>query len=72
MDIQMKDYAEYALSVKKREKEIYDLVQKRKYKEAEALAGELLVDVRQMWIWLIHAQENKNEPIGNVGFRDVL
>lgn len=68
----MKDYAEYALSVKKREKEIYDLVQKRKYKEAEALAGELLVDVRQMWIWLIHAQENKNEPIGNVGFRDVL
>ncbi len=72
MDIQMKDYAEYALSVKKREKEIYDLVQKRKYKEAEALAGELLVDVRQMWIWLIHAQENKNEPIGNAGFRDVL
>lgn len=72
MDIQMKDYAEYALSVRKREKEIYDLVQKRKYKEAEALAGELLVDVRQMWIWLIHAQENKNEPIGNVGFRDVL
>lgn len=68
----MKDYAEYALSVKKREKEIYDLVQKRKYKEAEALAGELLVDVRQMWIWLIHAQENKNESIGNAGFRDVL
>ncbi len=72
MGIQMKDYAEYALSVKKREKEIYDLVQKRKYKEAEALAGELLVDVRQMWIWLIHAQENKNESIGNAGFRDVL
>jgi hypothetical protein len=72
LDIQMKDYAEYALSVKKREKEIYDLVQKRKYKEAEALAGELLIDVRQMWIWLIHAQESNNEPIGNVGFRDVL
>ncbi len=45
MDIQMKDYAEYALSVKKREKEIYDLVQKRKYKEAEALAGELVEQV---------------------------
>lgn len=72
MDIQMKDYAEYALSVRKTEKEIHDLVLKRKYKEAEALAGELLIDVRQMWVWLIHAQESNNEPIGNVGFRDVL
>ena len=66
MDIQMKDYAEYALSVRKREKEIYDLVQKRKYKEAEALAGELLVDVRQMWVWLIHAQEIINESNSNI------
>ncbi len=57
----MKDYAEYALAVKRLEKEIHNLVLKRKYKEAELLAGELLIDVRQMWIWLIHAQENDHE-----------
>ena len=57
----MKDYAEHALAVKRLEKEIHNLVLKRKYKEAELLAGELLIDVRQMWIWLIHAQENDHE-----------
>lgn len=57
----MKDYAEHALAIKRLEKEIHNLVLKRKYKEAEALAGELLVDARQLWIWLIHAQESNNE-----------
>ncbi len=57
----MKDYAEHALAVKRLEKEIHNLVLRRKYKEAEALAGELLVDARQLWIWLIHAQENDHE-----------
>jgi hypothetical protein len=57
----MKDYAEHALAIKRLEKEIHNLVLKRKYKEAELLAGELLIDVRQMWIWLIHAQENDHE-----------
>jgi hypothetical protein len=57
----MKDYAEHALAIKRLEKEIHNLVLRRKYKEAEALAGELLVDARQLWIWLIHAQENDHE-----------
>lgn len=57
----MKDYAEYALAIKRLEKEIHNLVLKQKYKEAELLAGELLIDVRQLWIWLIHAQENDHE-----------
>lgn len=57
----MKDYAEHALAIKRLEKEIHNLVLKRKYKEAELLAGELLIDVRQLWIWLIHAQENDHE-----------
>ncbi len=57
----MKDYAEHALAIKRLEKEIHNLVLKQKYKEAELLAGELLIDVRQMWIWLIHAQENDHE-----------
>ncbi len=39
----MKDYAEHALAVKRLEKEIHNLVLKRKYKEAELLAGELLI-----------------------------
>ena len=57
----MKDYAEHALAIKRLEKEIHNLVLKQKYKEAELLAGELLIDVRQMWIWLLHAQENDHE-----------
>lgn len=57
----MKDYAEHALAIKRLEKEIHNLVLKQKYKEAELLAGELLIDVRQLWIWLIHAQENDHE-----------
>lgn len=59
MGIEMTDYAEYSLRIKKLEKEIHNLVLKRKYKEAESLAGELLIDVRQLWIWLIHAQESE-------------
>ena len=56
----MKDYAEYALRIKKLEKEIHNAVLKQNYKEAESLAGELLIDVRQLWIWLIHAQESEH------------
>lgn len=56
----MTDYAEHALRIKKLEKEIHNLVLKRKYQEAESLAGELLIDVRQLWIWLIHAQESEH------------
>lgn len=68
----MTDYAEHALKIKKLEKEIHNLVLKRKYKEAETLAGELLIDVRQLWIWLIHAQESINESNSNIRLRDVL
>ncbi len=66
MGIEMIDYAEHALRIKKLEKEIHNLVLKRKYQEAESLAGELLIDVRQLWIWLIHAQESINESNSNV------
>jgi hypothetical protein len=66
LGIEMIDYAEHALRIKKLEKEIHNLVLKRKYQEAESLAGELLIDVRQLWIWLIHAQESINESNSNV------
>jgi hypothetical protein len=62
----MIDYAEYALKIKKLEKEIHNLVLKRKYKEAELLATELVVEARQMRIWLIHTQEIINESNSNV------
>ncbi len=66
MGIEMIDYAEYALKIKKLEKEIHNLVLKRKYKEAELLATELVVEARQMRIWLIHTQEIINESNSNV------
>ena len=66
MGIEMKDYAEYALRIKKLEKEIHNAVLKQNYQEAETLAGELLIDVRQLWIWLIHAQESINESNSNI------
>ena len=66
MGIKMIDYAEYALKIKKLEKEIHNLVLKRKYKEAELLATELVVEARQMRIWLIHTQEIINESNSNV------
>ena len=62
----MIDYAEYALKIKKLEKEIHNLVLKRRYKEAELLATELVVEARQMRIWLIHTQEIINESNSNV------
>ena len=62
----MIDYAEYALKIKKLEKEIHNLVLKRKYKEAELLATELVVEARQMRIWLVHTQEIINESNSNV------
>lgn len=69
MGIKMRDYAEYALRIKKLEKEIHNAVLKQNYQEAESLAGELLIDVRQLWIWLIHAQESShvinNDSNGN-------
>jgi hypothetical protein len=66
LGIEMIDYAEYALKIKKLEKEIHNLVLKRKYKEAELLATELVVEARQMRIWLIHTQEIINESNSNV------
>jgi len=66
LGIKMIDYAEYALKIKKLEKEIHNLVLKRKYKEAELLATELVVEARQMRIWLIHTQEIINESNSNV------
>ena len=66
MGIEMIDYAEYALKIKKLEKEIHNLVLKRRYKEAELLATELVVEARQMRIWLIHTQEIINESNSNV------
>lgn len=66
MGIKMIDYAEYALKIKKLEKEIHNLVLKRRYKEAELLATELVVEARQMRIWLIHTQEIINESNSNV------
>ncbi len=66
MGIEMIDYAEYALKIKKLEKEIHELVLKRNYQEAEFLASELVIEARQLWIWLIHAQEIINESNSNV------
>lgn len=66
MGIEMIDYAEYALKIKKLEKDIHNLVLKRKYKEAELLATELVVEARQMRLWLIHTQEITNESNSNV------
>jgi len=66
LGIEMIDYAEYALKIKKLEKEIHNLVLKRKYKEAELLATELVVEARQMRIWLVHTQEIINESNSNV------
>ena len=66
MGIEMIDYAEYALKIKKLEKEIYELVSKQNYQEAEFLASELVIEARQLWIWLIHAQEIINESNSNV------
>ena len=50
----MFDYATYALEATKLKRKINDLVLKERYKEAEKLAGELVVQARHHRTWLHH------------------
>jgi hypothetical protein len=50
----MFDYATYALEAKRLKRKINDLVLKERYREAEKLAGELVVQARHLRTWLQH------------------
>lgn len=50
----MFDYATYVLEAKRLKRKINDLVLKERYKEAEKLAGELVVQARHLRTWLQH------------------
>jgi hypothetical protein len=50
----MFDYATYALQATTLKKKIHNLVLKEQYKEAEKLAGELVVQARHLRTWLQH------------------
>lgn len=50
----MFDYATYALEATSLKRKIHNLVLKEKYKEAEKLAGELVVQARHLRTWLHH------------------
>ena len=50
----MFDYATYSLAARKIKRKINDLVLKERYKEAEKLAGELVVQARHLRTWLQH------------------
>jgi hypothetical protein len=50
----MFDYATYALQAAALKKKIHALVLKEQYKEAEKLAGELVVQARHLRTWLQH------------------
>jgi len=57
----MFDYSTYALEATKLKRKIHNLVLKEKYKEAEHLAGELVVTARQLRTWLQHKVDTTNE-----------
>ena len=57
----MFDYATYALETTNLKRKIHNLVLKNKYKEAEKLAGELVVQARHLRTWLQHKQDTSNE-----------
>ena len=57
----MFDYSTYALEATKIKRKINDLVLKERYKEAEKLAGELVVTARQLRTWLQHKVDTTNE-----------
>ena len=50
----MFDYSTYALEAGKLKRKIHDLVLKERFKEAEKLAGELVVQARHLRTWLQH------------------
>lgn len=50
----MFDYATYALEAARLKRKIHGLVLKERYKEAEKLAGELVVQARHLRTWLHH------------------
>ena len=50
----MFDYATYALEAARLKRKINDLVLKERYKEAEKLAGELVIQARHLRTWLQH------------------
>lgn len=50
----MFDYATYVLEAGKIKRKINDLVLKERYREAEKLAGELVVQARHLRTWLQH------------------
>jgi len=50
----MFDYATYALETSKLKRKINDLVLKERYKEAEKLSAELIVQARHLRTWLQH------------------
>jgi hypothetical protein len=50
----MFDYATYALEATRLKRKIHGLVLKERYKEAEKLAGELVVQARHLRTWLHH------------------
>lgn len=50
----MFDYATYALEATRLKRKIHGLVLKERFKEAEKLAGELVVQARHLRTWLHH------------------
>jgi hypothetical protein len=50
----MFDYATYALQASKLKRKIHDLVLKERYREAEKLSAELVVQARHLRTWLQH------------------
>jgi len=50
----MFDYSTYALEAGKLKRKIHDLVLKERFKEAEKLSGELVVQARHLRTWLQH------------------
>ena len=53
----MFDYSTYALEAKRLKRKINDLVLKERYREAEKLAGELVVQARHLRTWLQHKSD---------------
>ena len=50
----MFDYATYVLEAARLKRKISDLVLKERYKEAEKLSAELIVQARHLRTWLQH------------------
>jgi hypothetical protein len=57
----MFDYATYALEAGKLKRKIHDLVLKERYRDAEKLAGELVVQARHLRTWLQHKVDEEKQ-----------